>query len=139
MKEAPENKDSNDQVLHRYVWYCGMGGACLTVTCLLQRTIAKAIHSSGEQSLCRAVTRKAQDFCSVADGSRQGTWPRRGWRDIYELDNLLTGLLECRHICDSWVREEGVSPSRSRRCEWGRNPWKPLSVRRETYLVKRIS
>jgi len=42
--------------------------------------------------------------------------------DINELDNLLPGLLECPPHCDSWVREEGVNPSRSRRCKWGRNP-----------------
>jgi len=42
--------------------------------------------------------------------------------DINELDNLLPGLLECPPHCDSWVREEGASPSRSRRCKWGRNP-----------------
>jgi len=53
-----------------------------------------------------------------------------GPTDINELDNLLPGLLECPPHCDSWVREEGASPSRSRRCKWGRNPWKPLSLRR---------
>ena len=42
--------------------------------------------------------------------------------DINELDNLLSGLLECLPQYDSWVREEGASPSRSRRCKWGRNP-----------------
>ena len=42
--------------------------------------------------------------------------------DINELDNLLAGLLECPPHCDSWVREEGASTSRSRRCKWGRNP-----------------
>lgn len=48
------------------------------------------------------------------------------WQDIRPaingLDNIQPGLLLCPHNYDSWVREEGVTPSRSRRCEWGRNP-----------------
>jgi hypothetical protein len=47
--------------------------------------------------------------------------------DINELDNLLHGLLECSPHCASWVWEEGASPSRSRRCKWGRNLRLPLS------------
>jgi len=42
--------------------------------------------------------------------------------DINELDNIHPRLLECPPHCDSWVREEGANPSRSRRCKWGRNP-----------------
>jgi len=51
---------------------------------------------------------------------------------INELDNIQQGLLLCPHNFDSWVREEGVNPSRSRRCEWGRNPVLPLSWRTVT-------
>jgi hypothetical protein len=42
--------------------------------------------------------------------------------DMNELDNLLPRLLECLPQYDFRVREEGVNPSRSRRCKWGRNP-----------------
>ena len=59
--------------------------------------------------------------------------------DINELDNLLQGLLECSRHCESRVWEEGATPSRSRRCKWGRNPRMPLSSVCETYFVKRIS
>ncbi len=47
---------------------------------------------------------------------------------INELDKNQQGLLLCLQKYDSWVREEGVNPSRSRRCEWGRNPVLPLST-----------
>lgn len=47
---------------------------------------------------------------------------------INGLDKFQQGLLLCLHNYDSWVREEGVTPSRSRRCEWGRNPVLPLST-----------
>jgi len=53
---------------------------------------------------------------------RSGPEAGEGPTDINELDNLLPCLLECPPHCDSWVREEGASPSRSRRCKWGRNP-----------------
>lgn len=42
--------------------------------------------------------------------------------DNNELDKFRRGLLECQHIVTLGSREEGATPSRSRRCEWGRNP-----------------
>jgi len=43
-----------------------------------------------------------------------------------ELDKFCYSLLLCC-LHSSRVREEGVNPSRSRRCQWGRNPEQPLS------------
>ena len=50
--------------------------------------------------------------------SRAGERPS----DNNELDKFRRSLLECRHIVTLGSREEGATPSRSRRCEWGRNP-----------------
>ena len=48
--------------------------------------------------------------------------PVKEREDINELDNLLLGLLDGPPRCDSWVREEGANPSRSRRFIMGTKP-----------------
>ena len=54
-------------------------------------------------------------------------WVGQRRSDINELDKNCSCLLECRSHYNFRVREEGANPSRSRRCEWGRNPPTPLS------------
>jgi hypothetical protein len=61
-------------------------------------------------------------FVEVYGRASGRIWPGQGLADIIELDNLLPGLLECPPHCDSWVREEGANPSRSRRCKMGTKP-----------------
>ena len=81
------------------------------------------------ETTCRGIHRDVPPNKAQAQGGGTSVWSIRSTRhpvkdrkDINELDNLLPCLLKCPPHCDSWVREEGASPSRSRRCKWGRNP-----------------
>ncbi len=50
-------------------------------------------------------------------------YKNRGTTDNIELDKVYPALLECAASQQYLgAREEGVTPSRSRRCKWGRNP-----------------
>ncbi len=75
-----------------------------------------------------------QKIAGGTPSSIERTWPvvlvfieEAGAPDIIELDKFCPPLLECANTYDSRAREEGVNPSRSRRCQWGRNPRKPLA------------
>jgi len=51
----------------------------------------------------------------------------RAPRTLMNLTRIDTVSYSAAHIVDFRVREEGANPSRSRRCQWGRNPPTPLS------------
>ena len=122
MEESPDNYDANDQVLHRYVRRrCMLGEeffkSRFRLTTPFTIRASKAYAERGAEK-----TRSFALFAKERGQASGRIWPRRRPKDINELDNLLLGLLECLPHYDSWVREEGAVPSRSRRCEWGRNP-----------------
>ena len=98
----------------------------------VSKAYAERVQSKGLvfRSVCRA------------DGGASGRiWPGQRPANIIELDNLLHGLLECPPHCDSWVREEGANPSRSRRCKMGTKPveatvFGTLTVTREPLIAR---
>jgi len=57
----------------------------------------------------------------------QPSQPDMHARTLMNLTRIDTVSYSAAHIVDFRVREEGANPSRSRRCEWGRNPPTPLS------------